>query len=46
MVKLIGVSGSLRKGSFNAALLSAATGLMPEGTTLEVGTIQIGRAHV
>jgi chromate reductase, NAD(P)H dehydrogenase (quinone) len=40
MVKLIGVSGSLRKGSFNAALLSAATGLMPEGTTLEVGTIR------
>lgn len=40
MVKLIGVSGSLRKGSFNAALLSAATGLMPEGATLEVGTIR------
>ncbi|MGR6431074.1 NADPH-dependent FMN reductase [Rhizobium sp. PAMB 3174] len=40
MVKLIGVSGSLRKGSFNTALLSAATGLMPEGATLETGTIR------
>lgn len=35
MTRLVGISGSLRKGSFNAALLRAATALVPEGTTLE-----------
>ena len=39
MTKLLGIAGSLRKGSFNASLLRAAVGLVPEGTTLEVGTI-------
>ena len=39
MTKLIGVSGSLRAGSFNSALLRAARDLMPEGATLEIGTI-------
>jgi NAD(P)H-dependent FMN reductase len=40
MTKLIGISGSLRKGSLNAALLRAAAGLVPEGVTLEIGTIR------
>lgn len=37
---LIGIPGSLRRGSFNAALLRAAAELMPEGSALEVGSIQ------
>lgn len=40
MTRIVGVSGSLRKGSFNSALLRAAAGLMPEGATLEIATIQ------
>jgi chromate reductase, NAD(P)H dehydrogenase (quinone) len=40
MTKLLGVAGSLRRGSFNAALLRAATELMPAGASLETGTIQ------
>lgn len=39
MVKLVGISGSLRKGSINAALLRAAAASMPEGSVLEIGTI-------
>jgi NAD(P)H-dependent FMN reductase len=39
MTTLIGLSGSLRAGSFNTALLRAAAGLMPEGTQLLVRTI-------
>ena len=39
MIKILGVAGSLRRGSFNAALLRAATELMPEGATLSTGTI-------
>jgi NAD(P)H-dependent FMN reductase len=39
MVKLVGLSGSLRKGSFNAALLHAAVELAPDGVELTVGTI-------
>lgn len=38
-MKILGVSGSLRKGSYNSALLRAAVGLMPEGVQLEVGSI-------
>jgi chromate reductase len=37
---LIGLSGSLRRGSFNTALLSAAVQLMPEGSALTVATIR------
>lgn len=40
MVRILGLSGSLRKGSFNSALLRAAAGLMPESATLEIGTIE------
>jgi chromate reductase len=36
---LIGLSGSLRAGSFNTALVRAAVGLMPEGTQLLAKTI-------
>jgi chromate reductase len=39
MSKLIGISGSLRRGSFNTALLRAAISLMPEGVELEVRTV-------
>ena len=39
MTKLIGLSGSLRQGSFNSALLRAASELMPDGADLTIGTI-------
>jgi len=38
--KVLGISGSLRRGSYNAALLRAATQLMPEGAALEVASIR------
>lgn len=40
MTKIIGVTGSLRSGSFNTALLRAATKLMPSETTLEIATLR------
>ena len=40
MTKVLGISGSLRRGSHNSALLRAATTLMPEGARLEVATIR------
>lgn len=40
MTKLIGISGSLRQGSFNSALLQAAAGLAPGGTELTIATIR------
>src|SRR5262245_24276252 len=39
MITLVGISGSLRRGSFNTALLRAAAQLMPEGSELKVETI-------
>lgn len=39
MVQIIGLSGSLRKASFNTSLLRAAAGLMPAGSDLEVHTL-------
>jgi NAD(P)H-dependent FMN reductase len=39
MPTIIGLSGSLRTGSYNTALLHAAAGLLPEGATLTVKTI-------
>jgi NAD(P)H-dependent FMN reductase len=39
MMKLMGLAGSLRKGSFNAALLRVAVSLMPADSTLSIGTI-------
>ena len=40
MIKIIGIAGSLRAGSFNAALLRAATQMMPDGATLEIASIK------
>jgi chromate reductase, NAD(P)H dehydrogenase (quinone) len=40
MTTIIGIAGSLRTGSFNAALLRAAAQNMPEGATLEIATIK------
>jgi len=37
---IIGVSGSLRRQSFNSALLRAAVDLMPPGVTLEIASIE------
>jgi len=39
MTTIIGISGSLRRGSFNAALLRAATEVTPPGTTIEIASI-------
>lgn len=40
MTKIIGISGSLRAASYNAALLRAAAALMPQGATLEIASIR------
>ena len=40
MTTIIGISGSLRRGSFNSALLRAATELMPAGAELRIGSIE------
>lgn len=40
MTKIVGIAGSLRAGSFNAALLRAAAALMPTGAVLEIATIK------
>ena len=39
MSTIIGISGSLRRGSFNTMLLRAAAGMTPEGTTIEIASI-------
>jgi chromate reductase, NAD(P)H dehydrogenase (quinone) len=39
MVKIVGISGSLRSGSLNAALLRAAVELAPKDTEIEIGSI-------
>ena len=38
-MKILGISGSLRKASYNTSLLRAAVGLMPDGAQFEVGSI-------
>ncbi len=40
MTRLLGISGSLREGSFNTALLRAAAGVLPEGVSLEIATLK------
>lgn len=38
-MKILGISGSLRKASFNTALLEAAMDMMPDGAALEIATL-------
>ena len=38
-MRIIGISGSLRRNSFNTGLLRAAVALMPEGAALEITAI-------
>ena len=40
MIKVLGISGSLRRASYNSALLSAATRLMPPEAQLAVASIR------
>ena len=40
MTTIVGLSGSLRSGSFNTALLRAAAESMPAGAQLEIGSIK------
>jgi NAD(P)H-dependent FMN reductase len=39
MPRIIGIAGSLRSGSFNAALLRVAAGAMPAHSTIEIASI-------
>ncbi len=39
MARIFGLSGSLRRASFNAALLRAAADVMPDGAALRIGSI-------
>ena len=40
MTTLVGISGSLRKKSFNSGLLRAAVEAAPDGCSLTIGTIK------
>ena len=40
MTTIVGICGSLRRGSYNAMLLRAAVELAPEGTSVEAGSIR------
>jgi NAD(P)H-dependent FMN reductase len=40
MITILGLAGSLREGSFNAALLRTAAELAPEGARIEIGSIR------
>ena len=40
MATILGLSGSLRAGSYNTALLRAAAAQMPAGSTLEIATLR------
>lgn len=37
-MRIVGISGSLRRGSYNTALLRVLSGMMPEGSALEIHT--------
>ena len=39
MANLVGLSGSLRKASFNSSLLRAAAAALPQGSTLDIASI-------
>ena len=45
MAHLIGVSGSLRAGSFNTALLRAAAAVLPAGSTLRCSVLDVRLLH-
>ena len=38
-MKILGIAGSLRKGSFNRMALKAAEGLVPAGASLEIAEL-------
>lgn len=38
-IRILGLSGSLRKGSYNTAALRAAAGLLPEGASMEIADL-------
>jgi NAD(P)H-dependent FMN reductase len=40
IIKIVGVSGSLRSGSYNSSLLRAALQVLPADVQLEIGTIK------
>ena len=40
MTRIVGIAGSWRRGSYNAALLRAARDLMPDGAKLEIFSIR------
>lgn len=40
MTTIVGISGSLRAGSYNSALLRAGAALMPSGATLDIASIR------
>ena len=40
MATILGLSGSLRRGSFNTLLLRAAIEIQPAGTTIDIGSIR------
>lgn len=40
MATLVGISGSLRRASYNSALLRAAAELAPAGTTIDIASIR------
>jgi chromate reductase len=40
LIQLVGMSGSLRKGSYNTMLLKAASGLLPENVSMNVISIE------
>jgi len=40
VTRVLGISGSLRRGSYNSALLRAAAKLMPPESTLEIASIR------
>ena len=40
MLTIIGLSGSLRAGSYNAALLRAAQAAAPDGVDLQIASIR------
>jgi chromate reductase, NAD(P)H dehydrogenase (quinone) len=39
MTRIVGISGSLRRQSFNSALLHAALEFLPDGVTLQIESI-------